>query len=220
MAYYMFMGSMQIPIPSPAISLRVNGNNETVNLLNKGEVNIIKTAGLSDISFKIMLPNANYPFNESLIFKSKKAKYYLDALEKMKINRQPFQFIVVRMKPNGTMLQMTNMKCTLEDYQVDEDAEEGFDAFVDISLKQWRDYGTKKIKLETDSEGNVKGTVEQNRDTGGKVAAQTVKASQGTTLQRIVKEQFGNTNNVFAIASLNKVAVPAALTVGQVLKMR
>lgn len=216
----MFMGSMQIPIPSPAISLRVNGNNETVNLLNKGEVNIIKTAGLSDISFKIMLPNANYPFNESLIFKSKKAKYYLDALEKMKINRQPFQFIVVRMKPNGTMLQMTNMKCTLEDYQVDEDAEEGFDAFVDISLKQWRDYGTKKIKLETDSEGNVKGTVEQNRDTGGKVAAQTVKASQGTTLQRIVKEQFGNTNNVFAIASLNKVAVPAALTVGQVLKMR
>lgn len=220
MAYYMFMGSMQIPIPPPAISLRVNGKNETVNLLNKGEVNIIKTAGLSDISFKIMLPNTNYPFNESLIFKSKKAKYYLDELEKMKINRQPFQFIVVRMKPNGTMLQMTNMKCTLEDYQVDEDAEEAFDVFVDISLKQWRDYGTKKIKLETDSEGNVKGTVEQNRDTSGKVAAQTVKASQGTTLQRIVKEQFGNTNNVFAIASLNKVAVPAALTVGQVLKMR
>ena len=39
------------------------------------------------------------------------------------------------------------------------------------------------------------------------------------TLQQVVKRQLGNTSNLFAIASLNKIAVPAALAAGQVVKL-
>lgn len=135
------------------------------------------------------------------------------------LDKRKFQFIVVRMKPNGEMLQMTNMKVTLEDYKIIEDAEEGFDAYADITLKQWKDYGTKKVTLQTDKNGNVTGTAEQNRAAGNKLPSATAKVSTKTTLQRLVKKEFGNTNNLFRIKALNKIAVPGVLAVGQVLQM-
>lgn len=233
MAYYMFMDTMQIPIPPESLTTTINNKNNTLDLLGVGEVNVLQSPGLTDISFKMLLPNSDYPFNESLIFKGRKASYYIDKLEELKngsnttgisavdsvLDKRKFQFIVVRMKPNGEMLQMTNMKVTLEDYRIVEEASEGFDCYAEITLKQWRDYGTKKVTLETDKDGNVAGTAEQKRPVDGKVANSTAKASTGCTLQRIVKKELGNTNNLFKIAALNKIAVPGVLAVGQVLQM-
>lgn len=232
MAYYMYMDSMQIPIPPETLTTTINNKNSTIDLLGLGEVNVLKSPGLTDITFKMLLPNSNYPFNESMLFKGKKASYYINKLEELKngsntgigvvdslIDKRTFQFIVVRMKPNGEMLQMTNMKVTLEDYKILEDANEGFDAYAEVTLKQWKDYGTKKISLQTDSAGNVTGTVEQNRPTNGKVSSPTIKTSTATTLQRTVKKEFGNTNHLFKIAALNKIAVPGVLAAGQILQM-
>lgn len=232
MAYYMYMDSMQIPIPPETLTTTINNKNSTIDLLGLGEVNVLKLPGLTDITFKMLLPNSNYPFNESMLFKGKKASYYINKLEELKngsntgigvvdslMDKRTFQFIVVRMKPNGEMLQMTNMKVTLEDYKILEDANEGFDAYAEVTLKQWKDYGTKKISLQTDSAGNVTGTVEQNRPTNGKVSSPTIKTSTATTLQRTVKKEFGNTNHLFKIAALNKIAVPGVLAAGQILQM-
>lgn len=220
MAYYMYMGTMQIPIPPPTLETKINGKNKTIELLDVGEVNVLKPAGLTDISFECMLPNTRYPFNGSLLMGFQKASYYLRQLEFLKKNNTPFQFIVVRMKPNGEMLQMTNIKVTLEEYKIKEAAEEGFDVWAEITLKQWRDYGTKTVQIQTDATGKTTGTVQQTRSAGGKTIAATAKASKGSTLQRIVKKELGNTNNLFAIAALNKIAVPAALVVGQAIKLR
>ena len=80
--YYFYMGTMQIPIPPKELTTTINGKNETMELLGKGEVNVIKPAGLTDIAFKFLLPNSDYPLMSPLLFKSKKAKYYIDELEK------------------------------------------------------------------------------------------------------------------------------------------
>lgn len=218
--YYMFMGTMQIPIPPESLQVKINNKNDTIDLLGQGEVNIVRKAGLSDISFKMMLPNSNYPFNGSLLMKSRHAEYYLSQLENMKVTQSPFQFIVVRMKESGEMLQMTNITVTLEDYVIDESADYGYDAYANIELKQWRDWGTKRISKQTDQNGDTTATVESQRNTNGHVMADTTKATKGTTLQRIVKQNFGNTNNLFAIASVNKVVVPAVLAVGQVINLK
>ena len=214
------MGTMQIPIPPKELVTTINGKNETMDLLGKGEVNIIKPAGLTDVAFKFLLPNSDYPFNESMLFKSKKAKYYIDELEKLKTTKTVFQFIVVRMKPNGQMLAMTNMKCTLENYTIEEDADNGFDSYANVSLKQWKPWGAKRIEIKTDKDGVAKGSVKQDRPVDGKVVATQAKASKGQTLQQIVKKQLGNTDNLFQIAALNKIAVPAILGVGQVIQLK
>lgn len=218
--YYFYMGTMQIPIPPKELVTTINGKNETMDLLGKGEVNIIKPAGLTDVAFKFLLPNSDYPFNESMLFKSKKAKYYIDELEKLKTTKTVFQFIVVRMKPNGQMLAMTNMKCTLENYTIEEDADNGFDSYANVSLKQWKPWGAKRIEIKTDKDGVAKGSVKQDRPVDGKVVATQAKASKGQTLQQIVKKQLGNTDNLFQIATLNKIAVPAVLGVGQVIQLK
>ena len=218
--YYFYMGTMQIPIPPKELVTTINGKNETMDLLGKGEVNIIKPAGLTDVAFKFLLPNSDYPFNESMLFKSKKAKYYIDELEKLKTTKTVFQFIVVRMKPNGQMLAMTNLKCTLENYTIEEDADNGFDSYANVSLKQWKPWGAKRIEIKTDKDGVAKGSVKQDRPVDGKVVATQAKASKGQTLQQIVKKQLGNTDNLFQIAALNKIAVPAILGVGQVIQLK
>lgn len=218
--YYFYMGTMQIPIPPKELVTTINGKNETMDLLGKGEVNIIKPAGLTDVAFKFLLPNSDYPFNESMLFKSKKAKYYIDELEKLKTTKTVFQFIVVRIKPNGQMLAMTNMKCTLENYTIEEDADNGFDSYANVSLKQWKPWGAKRIEIKTDKDGVAKGSVKQDRPIDSKAVATQAKASKGQTLQQIVKKQLGNTDNLFQIAALNKIAVPAILGVGQVIQLK
>ena len=217
--YYMYLDRMEIPIPPAEMTTIIAGKNETIDLIGKGEVNIIKPPGLTEVSFKFMLPNSNYPFNQSTLFKGRKAKYYLDELEKLK-KKGVIQFIMVRMSPKGSMLGMNNMKCTLEDWTLEDSADEGFDMYANIKLKKWKDWGAKRIEVTTDENGKVTGTVQGDRLTTGKEVPKSVNSGFGATLQQVVRTQLGNPDNLFAIAALNKIAVPALLTYGQLIKLK
>ena len=72
----------------------------------------------------------------------KPAVYYLAHLERLKASRQPFQFIVSRAMPDGRVLFSNNIKVSLEDYTITENAKSGFDVQVKIRLKQYKDFGT------------------------------------------------------------------------------
>lgn len=146
MSYHIFLGKMLCPVAPSKIDLKINGQNDTVTLINEGEINILKQAGLSDISFDLLLPNVKYPF---AVYTSGfvDASYYLSQLEKLKTEKKPFQFIVTRSLPNGRLLFGTNMSVSLEEYSIKEDREEGFDVIVSVKLKQWRNYGTKTCKV-------------------------------------------------------------------------
>ena len=217
--YYMYLDRMEIPIPPAEMTTNIAGKNETIDLIGKGEVNIIKPPGLTEVSFKFMLPNSSYPFNQSTLFKGRKAKYYIDELKKIK-KKGVIQFIMVRMSPKGAMLAMTNMKATLEDWSIEEAAEEGLDMYANVKLKKWKDWGAKRIEVTTDENGKVTGTVQGDRPTTGKEVPKSVKSGFGATLQQVVRTQLGNPDNLFAIAALNKIAVPALLTYGQLIKLK
>lgn len=224
--YYMFLGTMQIPIPPETMRTRIKNRNKTISLVNRGEINILKATGLTEITFKMLLPNANYPFNQSIIGKSYHAAYYIDQLEQLKLSSDPFQFIIVRMTDGGELLNMTNLKCTLEDYSLDEDAREGYDFYANVVLKEYREWGAKKIEIKTNANGQKVGTTEATRSTTGKASTpDTVTAKSGDTLQSICKKYLGPMALNAAmglpfIKKLNKIAIPAVLTAGQVIKMK
>lgn len=120
--------------------------NKTIELINESQVNLLKNAGLSDISFECLLPNVRYPFARYMDgFHD--AMYYMDEIEYLKKSQQPFQFIVSRKMPSGQRLSYTNMTVSLEDYETKESADNGFDITVSINLKQYRHYGTRIAKL-------------------------------------------------------------------------
>lgn len=144
--YSFFFGNVQLPVAPESMEMTINNQNTTINLINDQEINILKRAGLTDITFDLLIPQVRYPF-ASYPNGFKGASYFLDEFEKLKTSLEPFQFIVSRATPNGKLLFDTNIKVSLEEYTIKEDANEGFDLIVSISLKQYVDYSTKTVKI-------------------------------------------------------------------------
>lgn len=146
MAYDFYMDKCLLPIAPEKLEIKINGDNETVTMINEGEINILKAASLTDVEFEALIPQVKYPF---AVYKNgfQAASYFLNYFEQLKTSKMPFQFIVSRTLPTGKVLFTTNLKVSLEDYKITEDAGEGFDIKVKITLKQYRSYGTKTVKV-------------------------------------------------------------------------
>ena len=225
MSYHFYLDKMLCPIAPSKLQIKIKGQNKTLTLINEGEINILRKAGLSETSFDLLLPNVKYPF---ATYKSgfKNAKYFLDELEKLKTENKPFQFIVTRTFPNGKMLFDTNMKVSLEDYTIKEDVKSGFDVVVSVKLKQHRNYGTKTCSIILN---DAKAKVEET-----KVAPQTTRTAEtspaptknktytvvkGDCLWNIAKKFYGNGSKYTVIYNANKDKIknPNLIYPGQVL---
>ena len=220
MAYYFYLGKMLCPIAPSKLQIKIGNKNKTMTLINEGEVNILKQAGLTNISFDLLLPNVKYSF---ATYKSEfqNAKYFLDELEKLKTDRKPFQFIVTRTLPNGKMLFDTNMKVSLETYDIKEDVKEGFDVVVSVKLKQYKDYGTKICNV-TVEETKSKVSVETTRPAESSPAPttnQTYTVQKGDTLWGIAKKCYGDGSKYPVIYNANSDNIKTAKLIypGQVL---
>lgn len=220
MAYHFYLGKMLCPVAPSKLQLKIGNKNKTMTLINEGEVNILKQAGLTEISFDLLLPNVKYPF---ATYKSgfEGANYFLGELEKLKTDRKPFQFIVTRLFPNGKMLFDTNMKVSLESYEIKEDAKQGFDVVVSVKLKQYRDFGTKTCKI-ISTGTTTSASVESTRSTETSPAPsanQTYTVQKGDCLWNIAKKYYGNGSKYTVIADANKGKIKNANLIypGQVL---
>ena len=171
--YDFYLKKCLLPITPDKLQIKINNANETPTLINEGEINILKTAELTDVEFECRIPQVKYPF---ATYKSgfKGASYFLDYFESLKVDKKPFQFIVSRTMPNGKVLFSTNMKVSMEDYKITEQAKDGFDLTVKIKLKQYRDYGTKTVNIKI-AASKPKATVQETRSTESKPATKSYK---------------------------------------------
>ena len=145
--YDFYLKKCLLPVTPQKLEIKINNANDTVTLINEGEINILKTAALTDIEFECEIPQVKQPY---AVYKSgfQGASYFLDYFEGLKTSKQPFQFLVSRTMPNGKVLFSTNIKVSMEDYKITEDSKNGFDLKVKISLKQYREYSTKTVNIQ------------------------------------------------------------------------
>lgn len=210
--YIVFLDDMEVPIAPDQIQIKINGKNKTVTLVNESEINILKKAGLSDISFKLRIPHNPLPFARNL----QSVTYYLNKLELMKVNQKPFQFIVVRPE-----MYNTNLTVSLEDYRIDENAKNGEMTVVDIQLKQFRDYGDVKGKIkEKTVDGNIVLTVQKEKDRlDTRDTPKQVTTKAGDTLWGIAKKYLGDGNKASELQKLNNLSHPNAILPGWVIRL-
>ena len=205
MAYHFYLGTMLCPVSPSSLQLKIGNKNKTMTLINEGEVNLLKQAGLTDISFELLLPNVKYPF---AMYKSGfvPAKTFLDEIERLKVGMKPFQFIVTRAFPDGKMLFDTNMKVSLESYEIKEDSKNGFDVVVSVKLKQYREFGTKVCEVVTSANTSTV-SVQNNRPAENSPAPTTNKTytvQKGDCLWNIAKKFYGDGSKYTVIYNANK----------------
>ncbi len=221
MAYEVYLDDMLLPIPPEKIPISYPGQNKTANLINGEEINLVRPAGLAEISLDVVFPQMDYP---AAVWDGSvdDAEDFLDHLQDLKESKSPFEFIVIRDGPGRFSSFDTNLDVTLEDYKVSDDVAEGFDLAVSISLKEYRNYGTKimNFALIEDQAETVETTGETEPERQGepaKTGSYTV--VNGDSLWKIAKQLLGDGNRWQEIYNLNrdKVSNPNLIHPGQVL---
>lgn len=224
--YDVFLGKMRLPITPSKISVKISNQNATMNLLDNTQINLLKPAGLSEISLECRLPCQKYPY---AVYPDgfRTVSYYLGKLERLKQEQKPFQFIVYR---NGELMHMlenktgigiftgierflpgyhyfTNIKVSLENYEIKEDASEGFDTIVSISLKQYVPFGT-LVEIEKPGKPSKPGKPRKPpRDPGDKPPKTSYIIKKGDCLYRIAAQHLGKGSRWKEIYQLNKTVI-------------
>lgn len=232
MSYYFYLGDFQLPVPPPRMDIKVGNKNKTVSLINEGEINILKTPALKEVSFEALFPNQNYPFADyatsltgiavsALLgnsFTYQGASGFLSSIQTAKLANLPLRFIVTRLTANFTMLFDSNFLVSIEDFTMKEDAKNGYDIVVPLRLKEYRPYGTKEVTVSTDENGKETITVKESRQTD-RLTEKAWTVTKEKSVFEAVKLASGGGLNWRSIANLNGVLNPSAVQPGQVLKL-
>jgi LysM repeat protein len=207
------MNGVLYPITPSKITMKIGNKNKTINLINEGEVNLLKSVGLTSYEFDLLLPNAKYPFaryeNDF-----EPAKYFLDKLFDLKTNKKPFQFIVVRSNVNKVFFN-TDVTVSLEDLNIKEDVNNGFDIVVTIKLKDYKEFGTKVYDATKTNNATEKRTDSDNKPK----LPTTYTVKSGDTLCKIAKYFYGDSSLYCSIVTANNIKNPNLIITGAKLQI-
>lgn len=208
--YRFYLGDVLMPVAPGELKIKIKNQNKSFTLVSEGELNVLKSPGLSEISFTLLLPHTAYGF---AVYESgfKRPDYFLSLFERLKVTRQNFVLTILRQVERGEQLPYkTSMRCALETYTVKESAKDGLDFAVDLTLKQYIPYGVKTltIKPSESSNGSV-ATSTEDRDASSKTQADSYTIKSGDTLWDIARTALGDGSRWREVYTLNKAVLDA-----------
>ncbi len=208
--YHFFIGDLELPYAPSELKVTIDSNNQSVELINGNEINILKNPKLTEIAFEIELPRGRqYAFANKLI----SSKTYTDYFEKLMVEKTPTKLVITRPNPfvgskgiGGTIkdFESTVLNVSLEGYDLKEDAENAYDITVSLKFKEYIPYGTVKQTV-TNKTTATKATVK----TVSKVVTinKTYTIKSGDTLWKIAKKFYGNSLKWKTIYNANKTII-------------
>lgn len=214
--YLFYLDDLLLPVTPSKITTNINNQNNTMTLINGYEINLLKNAKLTTIEFEALLPNNEYPFAtyDSGFFN---AKTVLDKLQMLKTDKKPFQFIVTR-DLVGNSLYATDIKVSLEDYRLTEDAKsQGVDMVANIKLKQYIDFGTNSVTIENNTA--TVSTIRETTTAPTPSVGETYTVQSGDCLWSIANKYYGSGSSYTKIYEANSdiISSPNLIYPGQVL---
>jgi len=227
LSYLVYLNKILLPVTPGEISIHAPGKNETFELIDGSEVNILRAPGLEEITFDFLLPQVRYPFAVYQRNQFRTAEYYIKKLTELRATKTPFQFILSRYVPKteadkgkiNTSFN-TNIKVAIEDLQQNESADNGVDIMMSIVLKAYPDYGTKTFKIQND----VATPEEPDRPVEPTLVQlpnqrRTYTVKSGDSLWAICARELGSGSKCMAAAKKNGIADPDLIQPGQVLDL-
>ena len=150
---YRNINRVQLPVKPKKLNIQTPGKNSTVNVVNLGEISILKTPGLQTISFESFIPasnNGTYIQKGATVFE---AAFYKDFFETVMNQKEPVNFVVTGLG--------VNIPVTIESFEYWWDGSDP-DMHFKISLKQYRNY-TAKITIQNSTTNTTKSTPTSSR---------------------------------------------------------
>lgn len=207
--YHFFIGDLELPFAPSKLKVTIGSNNQTVDLINGSEINILKNPKLTEIEFDCELPRGRqYAFANTLV----SSKTYTDYFEKLMLEKSPTQLVITRPNPflrgstgiGGTIkdFESTVLNVSLEGYSLEEDAENAYDIKVSLKFKEYISYGTVKKKVVSNAN-----KVTVSNTTKPVTTIQTYVVKSGDCLWNISKKFYGSSNKWKTIYEANKTII-------------
>ena len=215
--YKIYFGKVLLPVTPEKITMKIGNNNKSLDLVNAGEINFLRTPGLTEFNFDFLIPQVRYPFAQ-YPDGFQDAAYYIEMLEHLKTGKKPFTFSVYRTMPKGAVMFNTNINVSLEDYTLTEDAKEGLDTVASVKLKEYREQKTITYTTSTTKATEKTVVAATETRTTNKETPKTYTVKKGDTLWAICKANLGDGSKYKEIATLNGIANANLIYPGQVIK--
>lgn len=221
--YIFYLDGILVPITPSSITTKINNKNKVVTLINDGDFNILKEEGLKEFTFDMCLPAYKYPFARGVLLP---INYYLNMLSFLKNSKKPFRFIVIREGAVGSSGYNTTILVSLENYEIKEDAGNGRDVVVSVTLKEYKNVNStlfKYVNIGAQAIGAALSVATfiftKTRDSSSKKSQRTYKVKEGDTLYIIAKKELGDANKCNFLKELNKLSSIHDIRVGQVIRL-
>lgn len=227
MSYSIYLNNILLPVTPPSVEIESEGKNDSIELIDGSEINVLKKPGLKTIRFECRLPQDDCPY---AVYEKgfMPAQYYIDQFGKLQENKTPFQFILnrlVRSKYRGGIETSninssydTNIKVAIENMGQNEDADNGFDIILDMELREYVDYSTKTFEIK--KEEVVEIPPERPVDPPPpEVQTRIYLVRGGDSLWAIAARELGDGSRYKEIASKNNIADPNRIQPGQSLDL-
>lgn len=199
MKYRMFLllGNREIEIPVLPEKLTVSspGQNETVNVLGIGEVNILKRKGLREITFESFFPIHADPYVTGELTTPIEI---IKTLQSHRDERTPIRFLL-----HGSDLDI-NINMGIEDLNYDERAGEIGDIYYSITLKEWKPYSALKITLPK-KDGKV--AISSAKRAGKPPTTKKHTVVKGESMWSICKKRYGDGSKYPQLYTKNKAMI-------------
>lgn len=202
------------PVTPSQVQTKVGNCNQTVQILQMGQANLLKNAGLEEVRFQALFPGRQYHFVQ-VEEGFREPSYFLERLKDFKKAQKPVQFIIFRRLADGSQIFCSNVEMGLEEYTILEQGGEQGDFWVEIALKEYR-------KMQSIAYRPVNGgdTMEkQPAQRPAKETAKTYVVKKGDNLWNIAKKELGDGRKFGELAKKNGISNPSLIYPGQVIKL-
>jgi hypothetical protein len=199
--------NLHLPVNPPEIKLGDAAGGKTYEVSGLGEINVIQSPKLTNISFDSFFPAEEYPFLASKTWID--PVFYIMVIKEWLERKQPIRFIYT-----GPTFDI-NLPMSIEKFEWKEAAGSG-DIEYSISLKEFAFYGARPVIIKND-----KASVKPQARPTDKTTPKTYKLIAGDSLIKVARVQLGNEGRWKEIQKLNgiKDSQLKKLPIGMLLKL-